>query len=67
MATMSEEPRPDDTPQSTAPAKDGLAEQAGQSKRRFLIKALQVGSAVPVVMTISRPAFAQTTASHGHS
>jgi len=40
-------------PQGTPPA-----QQAGIGKRRLLIKAALLGSTVPVVMTISRPAFA---------
>ncbi len=63
---MSEYPRPDDAPQGTlpthqAPGQATSAQGANAAKRRFLIKALQVGSAVPVIMTISRPAFAQGT------
>ena len=77
---MSEHPRPDDAPQGTPPAQQASAQQtsaqqtsaqqtsaqqANAARRRFLIKALQVGSAVPVIMTISRPAFATGSATAG--
>ncbi|MDR3530878.1 MAG: hypothetical protein P4L90_10035 [Rhodopila sp.] len=58
---MSDDPRPEISPE-TAP----LAQQAGISKRRLLIKAALVGSTVPVVMTLSGPAYAIDCSLNGH-
>jgi hypothetical protein len=60
---MSEDPRLNDVPESPPPTPQVPAPQANAAKRRFLIKALKIGAAVPVVMTISRPAFADSTGS----
>jgi hypothetical protein len=50
---MSDDPRPEVSPETVLPAP-----QAGIGKRRLLIKAALVGSTVPVVMTLSGPAYA---------
>jgi hypothetical protein len=62
---MSEDPRLGDVPENPPPAPQAheAMPQAQDAKRRFLIKALKIGVAMPVVMTISRPAFADSTGS----
>ncbi len=50
---MADDPRPEVAPESAPPA-----QPAGIGKRRLLIKAALVGSTVPVVMTLSGPAYA---------
>ncbi len=50
---MSDDPRPEVSPETAPPAR-----QDGIGKRRLLIKAALIGSTVPVVMTLSGPAYA---------
>ncbi len=52
---MADDPRPEVSAKTAPPV-----QQAGIGKRRLLIKAALIGSAMPVVMTISRSAFAYT-------
>ena len=61
---MSDESRPDAAAQVPPAGQPATAPHADQAKRELLLKALKLGAVVPVVMTISSPAFALTL-SHG--
>lgn len=53
---MPDDPRPEMSPESAPPAP-----HAGIGKRRFLIKAALIGSAMPAVITLSRSAIAHNS------